>query len=306
MPRLLTRASFVASLLVSTACSQTPAPIDLKGQNNYSRAGTIENTYAANSYSNYNALAPAAAKPYQPAPVATNYKSSVAVSQSTQQMATVDSIGVSDLPAPSKLYPAKQQPIAAAEPEQHVNPWTGRPHFSDSDSKVEAAKTAPRSQDKPIAQLDSIISSDSPKTTKPVVLQHAQTTDGLMWPVNSHKVLSSFGPKGGGKVNDGINIASKEGEPVWAAADGEVVYVGNELQGYGNMVLIKHVGGKTTTYAHLNSSSVDKYDRVKQGDIIGYVGSTGNVKAPQLHFAIRDGKEAIDPQKYLSRSVASN
>jgi murein DD-endopeptidase MepM/ murein hydrolase activator NlpD len=107
-------------------------------------------------------------------------------------------------------------------------------------------------------------------------------------------------------VNDGINIASSEGEPVWAAADGEVVYVGNELQGYGNMVLIRHDGNRSTTYAHLNRATVDKYDRVKQGDIIGYVGSTGNVKQPQLHFAVREGKNPVDPRKYLARSLASN
>jgi murein DD-endopeptidase MepM/ murein hydrolase activator NlpD len=105
-------------------------------------------------------------------------------------------------------------------------------------------------------------------------------------------------------VNDGVNIASVEGEPVWAAADGEVVYVGNELKGYGNMVLIKHSGSKTTSYAHLNRATVDKYDRVKQGDIIGYVGSTGNVKSSQLHFAIRDGTKPVDPKKYLSTKVA--
>ena len=127
-----------------------------------------------------------------------------------------------------------------------------------------------------------------------------------MWPVSSKRVISEFGPKGKGKVNDGINIASADGEPVWASADGEVVYVGNELEGYGNMVLIKHTGDKATTYAHMSRTTVEKYDRVKQGDIIGYVGTSGNVKEPQLHFAIRDGKDAVDPLKYLDRKVASN
>jgi murein DD-endopeptidase MepM/ murein hydrolase activator NlpD len=68
------------------------------------------------------------------------------------------------------------------------------------------------------------------------------------------------------------------------------------------MVLIKHAAGFTTAYAHLNRIAVDKYSRVKQGDIIGYVGSTGNVKEPQLHFAMRNGKkEPLDPQKYLGK-----
>ena len=142
--------------------------------------------------------------------------------------------------------------------------------------------------------------------TKPVKSEIASNASGFMWPVNSKKIISEYGPKGGGKANDGINIASADGEPVWAAADGEVVYVGNELAGYGNMVLIKHQGGKATTYAHMSKATVEKYDHVKQGDIIGYVGSTGNVKEPQLHFAIRDGSSAVDPMKYLSRKVVAS
>jgi len=151
-----------------------------------------------------------------------------------------------------------------------------------------------------VSKLDSFVSNDGSKP-------HAAKPDfAFMWPVTSKKVISNFGPKGDGKVNDGINIAAGDGEPVWASADGEVVYVGNELQGYGNMVLIKHNADKTTAYAHMSRAVVDKYERVKQGDIIGYVGSTGNVREPQLHFAIRDGKDPVDPQKYLSRNVASN
>ncbi len=192
-----------------------------------------------------------------------------------------------------------------------INPWTHKPHFTQAENGPDRPAPPVHVQhDQPVAQLDRIIGNDSAKpapVTASVVQKAAKAEPiAFMWPVSGKKVISAFGPKGGGKTNDGINIASSEGEPVWASADGEVVYVGNELQGYGNMVLIKHPGNKTTAYAHLSRAIVDKYDRVKQGDIIGYVGATGNVKEPQLHFAIRDGKDPVDPAKYLSRSVASN
>ncbi len=213
-------------------------------------------------------------------------------------------------------------------PSEHINPWTHKPRdvaasnaldqsfsISPKGKTAQAAKEPMVSEVKSVAAkessggLDSIVSSDDdskPMTiTKPVKKEQVASSSGFMWPVNSKKVISEFGPKGKGKVNEGINIASAQGEPVWAAADGEVVYVGNELQGYGNIILIKHSGNKTTTYAHLNRYTVDKYERVKQGDIIGYVGNTGNVKEPQLHFAVRNGKDAVDPMKYLSRNVAS-
>ena len=125
-----------------------------------------------------------------------------------------------------------------------------------------------------------------------------------IWPVDSRDVISGFGSKGAGKVSDGINIAAKKGEPVWAAADGEIIYAGSKLKGYGNMVIVKHTAGKTTSYAHLARMGVEKYDRVKQGDIIGYVGSTGSVKEPQLYFSVRDGSKPVDPQKYLGNTIA--
>jgi len=126
----------------------------------------------------------------------------------------------------------------------------------------------------------------------------------FVWPVAGGKVISHFGPKPGGKANDGINIAVAEGEPIWASASGMVVYAGNELKGYGNMVIIRHDGGWMTAYAHARSISVKKNDYVKQSEIIGYVGITGGVKTPQLHFALRDGKTPVDPEQYLPSNVA--
>lgn len=133
----------------------------------------------------------------------------------------------------------------------------------------------------------------------------AQTVEtSFIWPVEG-KVVSRFGPKKNGLVNDGINIAASEGEPIWAASTGEVVYSGNELKGYGNMVIIRHAKGWMTAYAHASDVLVTKGDRIAQGDLIGYVGSSGSVNQPQLHFGIREGKTPVNPEELLPRRLAS-
>ncbi len=109
------------------------------------------------------------------------------------------------------------------------------------------------------------------------------------------KIISGFGDKADGQHNDGINIQAIKGDPVRAAENGKVVYVGNEISGYGNMILIRHQDQYMTAYAHLGKMLVKKGDIVKVGQAIGTVGSTGFVDKPQLHFEIRKGKTAVDP-----------
>jgi murein DD-endopeptidase MepM/ murein hydrolase activator NlpD len=118
------------------------------------------------------------------------------------------------------------------------------------------------------------------------------------WPVQG-QVISKFGATADGLRNDGINISAPAGAPVVAAADGVVAYAGNELRGFGNMILIRHANGWVTAYAHNQSLNVQKGDTVKRGQTIARVGQTGNVTAPQLHFEIRKGTSAQDPMKYL-------
>lgn len=120
----------------------------------------------------------------------------------------------------------------------------------------------------------------------------------FMRPVQG-KVISAFGPKPGGLHNDGINIQAPSGTPVRAAGDGSVVYSGDGLEGYGNLILIRHADGWMTAYAHLGKTLAAKGDKVKRGQSIGTVGSTGQVDTPQLHFEVRRGTEAKDPALYL-------
>jgi murein DD-endopeptidase MepM/ murein hydrolase activator NlpD len=113
------------------------------------------------------------------------------------------------------------------------------------------------------------------------------------------KVVSVYGPGNGGLHNDGINIMASKGASVEAAENGVVVYAGNELQGFGNLLLIKHAGGWTSAYAHNDSIIVKRGQKVKRGEMVAHAGSTGSVSKPQLHFELRHGAHAVDPTKYL-------
>ncbi len=126
----------------------------------------------------------------------------------------------------------------------------------------------------------------------------------FVWPVQG-KLASEYGPKGDGLHNDGINIVAAKGTPVHAAASGVVAYAGNEIRGFGNLLLIQHSDGWMTAYAHNDKLLVKRGDRVEQGQQVGAVGSTGNVVSPQLHFEIRRGKRAVDPLDQLGSPRSS-
>ncbi len=121
------------------------------------------------------------------------------------------------------------------------------------------------------------------------------------WPVKG-RVIADFGSTASGERNDEINIATQLGTPIHAAAAGQVSYAGNELKGYGNLVLIRHGGNYVTAYAHAERLIVARGDNVVQGQVIGYAGDTGDVTEPQLHFEIRHGVEPVNPRPLLVAS----
>ena len=123
-------------------------------------------------------------------------------------------------------------------------------------------------------------------------------TNRFSWPVRG-EVISKFGPKSAGLYNDGINIKALEGQTVGSSEDGIVAYVGNELKGYGNLVIIKHAGGWISAYAHLKNSIVERGQKITKGQKIGNVGNSGKVKFPQLYFGLRKGRDAVNPENYL-------
>jgi len=125
------------------------------------------------------------------------------------------------------------------------------------------------------------------------------------WPV-SGRVISDFGATANGGKNDGINLAANKDAPIHASASGTVTYAGDDLKNYGNLLLVKHSGGYTTAYAHANRLIVTRGAFVTRGQVIGYVGQTGDVSSPQLHFEIRSGTTPVNPRSYLSSATASN
>jgi murein DD-endopeptidase MepM/ murein hydrolase activator NlpD len=129
--------------------------------------------------------------------------------------------------------------------------------------------------------------------------QAASAMPSFRWPVRG-RIIAAFGPKPNGLQNDGINLAVPEGTPVKAAEDGVVAYAGNELKGYGNLVLIRHANGFVTAYANASELMVKRGETVKRGQVIAKSGETGNVTSPQLHFEIRKGATPVDPSQYLS------
>ncbi|MEM6683129.1 MAG: M23 family metallopeptidase [Pseudomonadota bacterium] len=129
--------------------------------------------------------------------------------------------------------------------------------------------------------------------------QSGQAT--FIWPA-SGRVISGYGVKANGLRNDGINIAAQKGSPVYAAASGEVLYAGDRLRAFGNLVLIRHKNGYISTYGHNARLYVKRGQQVVQGQQIASVGSTGSVADPQVHFELRRNAQAIDPMRYLGRT----
>jgi murein DD-endopeptidase MepM/ murein hydrolase activator NlpD len=119
------------------------------------------------------------------------------------------------------------------------------------------------------------------------------------WPVRG-RIIAGFGSSPGGQRNDGINLAVPEGTSVKAAEAGTVIYAGNELEGYGNLILVRHADGWVTAYAHNKELAVKRGDTVTRGQIIGRAGMTGSVSAPQVHFELRQGSKPVNPLDHLS------
>jgi murein DD-endopeptidase MepM/ murein hydrolase activator NlpD len=121
------------------------------------------------------------------------------------------------------------------------------------------------------------------------------------WPLGAGIVSSEFGHRGR-EQHEGLDIAADPGEPVYAAAAGEVLYADHNLRGYGNVVILRHDSSMTTLYAHNKSLQVHPGDKVKQGQVIALLGSTGHSTGPHVHFEIRRAQVALDPRQLLPKS----
>jgi murein DD-endopeptidase MepM/ murein hydrolase activator NlpD len=119
----------------------------------------------------------------------------------------------------------------------------------------------------------------------------------FIWPARG-RLTQEFGKRGTTK-HDGIDISAPIGVPIRASDSGKVLYSGDEIQGYGNIIIIKHGGGFITVYAHNDVNKVGEGERVKRGQIIGRVGNTGRTTGSNLHFEIRKNNRPVNPRLLL-------
>lgn len=123
---------------------------------------------------------------------------------------------------------------------------------------------------------------------------------GLTWPLKKVEVTSRYGWRGE-EAHDGIDLRAPVGTPVHAAHEGRVLYAGNGIQGYGNLVVIRHSSGLATVYAHNSRLRVSRGQRVRRGQLIALSGSTGRSSGPHVHFEVRAGSRPLNPLDLLGR-----
>ncbi len=218
-----------------------------------------------------------------------------------------DLIAANGITSPDRIYAGQQLTLPGVGASRSVEtaPATATPSRAEPASTETRTGSASRVGPKPVSPAATRAANPSPVRNAsqrvPSKLVAPPRAGGrFAWPV-SGRVISAYGAKGKGLHNDGINIAAKRGTAVKAAENGVVVYAGNELPGFGNLILIKHAGGWFTAYGHSEQLLVERGAKVKRGERIATIGSTGSVTTPQLHFEVRKGRKAVDPSQHLMR-----
>ncbi len=214
---------------------------------------------------------------------------------------TTDSIVLANnLPSPDRIV-VGQKIIIPGRQGETMSTASASPVIPASRPEIEQSRTASiapvaRPAVQPVAEPErqqvAAIAPAAPAMPQPV--KPAAADGKFRWPV-SGSILTDFSAS-----RTGINIAVQEGTAVRAAESGEVIYVGDAVEGYGNLILIKHSNGYVSAYAHLKAATVNKGDFVNRGDAIGTAGMTGAVDRPQLHFEIRKGATPVDPMPMLA------
>lgn len=184
----------------------------------------------------------------------------------------------------------------------------------EAQSAPSAAKTKPDakpdsnpgSAPKDIAASPEVTGEETPRVASNDQLPAPDPMSGnsFRWPVKG-RVIAEFGARPDGGHNDGIDVAVPQGTAVKAAENGVVAYAGNELKGYGNLVLIRHANNWVSAYANNEEIMVKRGDKVRRGQVIAKAGATGSVSQPQVHFELRKGSRPVDPTKYMSDQAAN-
>jgi lipoprotein NlpD len=189
---------------------------------------------------------------------------------------------VNNLPDPAQLQVGMRVWIPGAERVRRVEPapWMLPKETAREGAPVAAKPVRSREQD------------EEERSTK-VELRRGR----LDWPVKGGTLTSRFGPRDG-TLHDGIDVAAPKGSPVLAADAGEVLWVGAQ-RGYGNLVILRHVDGLLTLYAHNDEQLVSAGDRVRRGQAIARVGETGRATGPHVHFEVRQDRMPRNPLFFL-------
>jgi murein DD-endopeptidase MepM/ murein hydrolase activator NlpD len=198
-------------------------------------------------------------------------------------------------PPPVRSSPTALAPQSSAQPSSSRN----NSQLAAAGAAVATASSAPTSI-VPAAPAPAAVAAQPESLAPPTAVEGAVAgAPHFVKPV-SGQVIQGFGPDGSGQTNDGVNIAAAAGTPVKAADAGTVIYTGNELAAFGNLILVRHAGGWVTAYGHLANIGVQRGQTVVQGQALGTVGQTGSATTPQLHFEIRQGSKPVDPSPYLN------
>jgi murein DD-endopeptidase MepM/ murein hydrolase activator NlpD len=194
---------------------------------------------------------------------------------------------VKTTPIPAPGSPSESHPtVAAAEP---VKPAPATADQSDVTGPSHGQNAGQNAQ---VASVDQLPAPEP------------MSGNSFRWPVQG-RIVSEFGTKPDGGHNDGIDVAVPQGTSVKAAENGVVAYAGDELKGYGNLVLIRHSNNWVSAYAHNEEILVKRGDQVRRGQIIAKAGKTGQVSQPQVHFELRKGSRPVDPTKFMTNAQAS-
>lgn len=265
----------LAILALSTGCSQDPAMFEDKGREYYGK-NTAHNANVAGNLvpqplAPERAMVPEIVVEERPIDL-----QSPAPNNSREQ--------VKDLYQQVERNQQQPKPITTTEPTKDAY---NEPLSKPISPIKEVAKEALPDKNI-IIEAESLEAITSFKTETP--LDNAE----FEWPVKG-EILSHYG-EASGKFKEGISIATSQGTPVKAASNGEVIYVGNDSEGFGQLIIVKHDNDIMTAYAHNNSILVQKGQKVVKGQAIAKVGKTGEAKTSQLYFSIRKGKTTLNPE----------
>jgi murein DD-endopeptidase MepM/ murein hydrolase activator NlpD len=286
---------YVSSATASTTRPQ-PAPVHSAPSHAAPAVAAVQSTPAASD--NVHVVAPGETL----MAVSRKYHVSLSSLAKANNIAPFTKVAIGDrLTIPGK----RAAPVQQAKAPQTVKPQTPQQVAQrpvQQETKVASASptapvaTVPATENARVATQGPDPQENSAKAAEPT-----GAMPSFRWPVHG-RVISAFGSRTASGQNDGINLAVPEGTPVKAAEDGVVAYAGNELKGYGNLVLVRHSNGYVSAYANASELLVKRGDSVKRGQTIARAGQSGNVTSPQLHFEIRKGSTPVDPSKYLTAS----